>query len=39
LARKDIKDSDVAILNLPPLASRRKPPKKEKKAQNEDEEA
>jgi hypothetical protein len=39
LARKDIRDSDVAILNLPPLASRRKHAKKEKMAQNEDEEA
>jgi hypothetical protein len=39
LARKDIKDSDVAIQNLPPLASRGKHPKKEKKAQNENEEA
>jgi hypothetical protein len=36
LARKDIKDADVAILNLPPLSSRRKNPKKEKRAKRDD---
>jgi hypothetical protein len=38
MSRKDIKDKDVAILNLPPLASRRKSARKLKKGKHHDEE-
>jgi hypothetical protein len=36
MSRKDIKDKDVAILSLPPLASRRKRTKTEKKKRVEE---